>query len=157
MSAFFSDLWESVFTPGPTPVLLRAANVTFAALQLIFLALLFLTHSLHFVALSFICAGLWWAINWFAAEVVAVQESLKAAEKEKEREGSEDSGTEVEGGAVPRDIPEVKAGGEEGVAGEGEGLRRREAAAAATTGTQSSASTEDEWEKVSESENDKQK
>lgn len=151
MSTFVADLWESVFTPGPTPVLLRAANASFAALQLIFLALLVLTHSLHFVALSFICVGLWWAINWFAAEVVAAQESEKAAERERgrEREGSEDSGTEVEGGAVTGGLaPEV---------GEDEGLRRREVATAATTATQSSASTEDEWEKISESENDKQK
>lgn len=66
-----TELWQSVFTPGPTPALLVAANTSFAALQIVLFALLYLTHSLHFVAMSVLCAGLWWAINWFAAEVAA--------------------------------------------------------------------------------------
>ncbi|CAI7612086.1 unnamed protein product [Penicillium palitans] len=80
MASFMEDLWSSIFTPGPTPTLLIATNVTFAALQLIFLALLLATYSLHFVALSIISAGLWWSINWFAAE---------AQEAEKEKQESE--------------------------------------------------------------------
>ncbi|KAF2481935.1 ER protein Pkr1-domain-containing protein, partial [Neohortaea acidophila] len=70
---FFTDLWTSVFTPGPTPTLLIATNATFAALQLVLLALLVATYSVHFVILSFLCAGLWWSINWFAAEVLRAQ------------------------------------------------------------------------------------
>ena len=38
-SSFFEDLWESIFTPGPTPTLLIATNASFAALQLLFFAL----------------------------------------------------------------------------------------------------------------------
>ncbi|KAJ6787101.1 hypothetical protein PWT90_07222 [Aphanocladium album] len=73
MSSFVVELWESIFVPGPTPVLLRAANATFAALQLTLFALLVSTYSIHFVILSILCAGLWWSINWFAAELAAAK------------------------------------------------------------------------------------
>ncbi|KAJ5972599.1 Endoplasmic reticulum protein Pkr1 [Penicillium vulpinum] len=88
MASFMGDLWSSIFTPGPTPTLLIATNVTFAALQLVFLGLLLATYSLHFVALSIISAGLWWSINWFAAEVRLAQQ---AQEAEKEKQESEDN------------------------------------------------------------------
>ncbi|KAL9618879.1 MAG: hypothetical protein Q9160_006469 [Pyrenula sp. 1 TL-2023] len=73
MASFVQDLWSSVFTPGPTPTLLVATNATFAALQLLFLALLLATYSVHFAVLSFLCAGLWWSINWFATELQAAK------------------------------------------------------------------------------------
>ncbi|WEW58008.1 SMK killer toxin resistance protein [Emydomyces testavorans] len=71
MASFLTDLWSSVFTPGATPTLLVATNATFAALQVLLLALLYATHSVHFVVLSGLCGALWWAINWFVAEVDA--------------------------------------------------------------------------------------
>ncbi|OQE20394.1 hypothetical protein PENSTE_c013G05534 [Penicillium steckii] len=82
MASFMEELWSSIFTPGPTPVLLVATNVTFAALQLVLFSLLLATYSLHFVALSVISAGLWFSINWFAREVRAAQDAQNA-EKEK--------------------------------------------------------------------------
>lgn len=81
MASFVEELWSSIFTPGPTPTLLVATNVTFAALQLVLLTLLLATHSLHFVALSLLCAGLWYSINWFAQEVRAAQLAQEAAEQ----------------------------------------------------------------------------
>lgn len=72
------ELWSSIFTPGPTPTLLIATNVTFAALQVVLFTLLLVTHSLHFVALSILCAGLWFSINWFAQEVRAAQLAQEA-------------------------------------------------------------------------------
>ena len=75
------DLWASVFTPGPTPTLLVAANATFAALQLVLFLLLLATYSIHFIVLSVLSASLWWSINWFAQELAAVQ--AQEAEKEK--------------------------------------------------------------------------
>jgi hypothetical protein len=84
MASFVEDLWSSIFTPGPTPTLLIATNISFAALQLIFFALLLATYSLHFVALSIISGGLWFSINWFAAEVRLAQQAQEA-EKEKDR------------------------------------------------------------------------
>ena len=74
MADFLPNLWESVFTSGPTPTLLIATNVTFACLQLVLALLLFATYSIHFVILSTICGGLWWSISWFASEVAAVRE-----------------------------------------------------------------------------------
>ncbi|KAK3366941.1 ER protein Pkr1-domain-containing protein [Lasiosphaeria ovina] len=105
MASFFRDLFESIFTPGPTPTLLVATNVTFAALQVVLGTLLIATYSVHFLVLSGLCGGLWAAINWFARELKEHQQQ----EEEKARRAaaaaaggppgltSEDSETEVEG------------------------------------------------------------
>ncbi|KAK7529800.1 ER protein Pkr1-domain-containing protein [Phyllosticta citribraziliensis] len=118
MSQFFENLWNSVFTPGPTPTLLVATNASFAALQLVLFALLLATYSIHFVVLSGLCGGLWWSINWFANELRAATEKEEAAQKlrerrEKERERSRDKDGRDEGGREP-------AMGRDG--GEGEGM-----------------------------------
>lgn len=160
MSAFLTDLWESIFTPGPTRSILVATNASFAALQIILFALLLATYSVHFVVLSILCAGLWWSINWFAKEVLVAQEQQAREQREREAKGggggaskheTEDSDTEVEGSkdASPAK-PKTAAGAEvQEVIGE---LKQRGAG-----GTQSSVSTEDEWEKVSENEQEKDK
>ncbi|KAG5926158.1 hypothetical protein E4U42_003575 [Claviceps africana] len=123
MSSFLVDLWDSIFTPGPTPTILRATNLSFGALQLVLLALLVATASVHFVVLSVLSAGLWWAINWFARELA------REGERARRDDGSD---TEVE------------------VTGrEGEGEARRRGVVAEEPVSRSSASTEDEWEKVS--------
>lgn len=119
MSQFLENLWNSVFTPGPTPTLLVATNASFAALQLVLFALLLATYSIHFVVLSGLCGGLWWSINWFANELRAATEKEEAAKKlrerrEKERERSrDDKNGRDEGGREP-------AMGRDG--GEGEGM-----------------------------------
>ncbi|KAJ5297792.1 hypothetical protein PENANT_c012G11228 [Penicillium antarcticum] len=100
MVSFVEDLWSSIFTPGPTPTLLIATNVSFAALQLVFFALLLATHSLHFVALSIISAGLWWSINWFAAEVRIAQ---LAQEAEKKKEKAQEQDPRARGASVGSD------------------------------------------------------
>ncbi|KAF4510779.1 hypothetical protein G6O67_002645 [Ophiocordyceps sinensis] len=162
MASFMADLWESIFTPGPTPTLLKAANASFAALQLVLAALLAVTASVHFAVLSVLCAGLWWSVNWFAAELAVAQkqqqqqlrddgDDVNKAERNKQRRLGDDadasSDTEVEG-AAPRGVSVS-------VPGAGE-LRQRPAPVQdSPAGTQSSASTEDEWEKVSGSERDK--
>src|ERR1700760_4545317 len=83
-SSFFENLWSSIFTPGPTPTLLVATNATFAALQVLLLALLVATYSIHFVVLSFLSGALWWSITWFAQEVGAEQARQAAAAEGKE-------------------------------------------------------------------------
>ncbi|KAF2661631.1 Pkr1-domain-containing protein [Lophiostoma macrostomum CBS 122681] len=101
MASFFENLWMSIFTPGPTPTLLVATNASFAALQLLLFALLIATYSVHFVILSSLCAGLWWAINWFAGEIRAAQAAeeeakrIREARREKEK-GKAGTGSEVE-------------------------------------------------------------
>jgi len=79
-TTFIENLWNSVFTPGTTPTLLIATNVSFAALQVVLALLLAATGSIHFVVLSTICGGLWWSINWFANEI-------RKAEKAEEEAG----------------------------------------------------------------------
>jgi hypothetical protein len=181
MASFVSDLWESIFTPGPTPTLLIATNVTFAALQLVLALLLVATQSIHFVVLSAISGGLWWAINWFARELKVHQQQ----EEEKARRAeqtpiakSDDSETEVEGkfnvgaskrrgrsgvtivGGEPDDITKAASASNEVEVVQKQGeLKQRVAAGdnSSSQGTKSSVSTEDEWEKVSENENEKDK
>ncbi|KAI1768287.1 Pkr1-domain-containing protein [Hypoxylon sp. FL1150] len=157
MATFMQDLWESIFTPGTTPTLLVATNVTFACLQLVLLLLLVATYSIHFVILSCLCGGLWWSINWFAAELKVAQ--AKEA-KEKARldqraaaQASDDSETEVETTIVAKGKP-APGSTEVEVAEQAGDLKLR---AEPSTGSKSSASTEDEWEKVSENENEKDK
>ncbi|KAJ4272060.1 SMK killer toxin resistance protein [Fusarium torreyae] len=171
MSSFIVKLWEDIFTPGPTPTILKAANASFAALQTVLFLLLLATYNIHCVILSILCAGLWWSVNWFAAELaIAQREQREKEQREKQQQqqkeasgNDDDSGTEVETSA-PNKAPPVAsvaattsdvaaAAGLEPVETKGEVKQRAVAAA----GTQSSVSTEDEWEKVSEAENEKDK
>ncbi|TVY48964.1 V-type ATPase assembly factor [Lachnellula occidentalis] len=143
MAAFITDLMQSIFTPGPTPTLLVATNISFACLQVVLLLLLIATYSIHFIILSFLSAGLWWAINWFAMELRAAEE----AEAEKKRRLADtglgsDSETEVE---TVMDTGDTGVGskGVEVLEGRGE-LKDR----ANLGGSRSELSTEDEWERV---------
>lgn len=165
MSQFFKDLWESIFTPGPTPSLLLATNVTFAALQVVLASLLLATHSIHFVILSVLCGSLWYAINWFARELHAnhdleLKEKARAARKAaaRARTDNSESETEVEEAAWARSKtksqPGVSASKEVNIQGPSVGeLKQR--GPPASQGSKSSVSTEDEWEKVSEHEGEK--
>jgi hypothetical protein len=93
MAAFFEQLWESIFTPGPTPTLLIATNASFAALQVLFFVMLFATRSIHFIILSVLCGGLWWSINWFATEIQAAQAKEEEAKRIREaRRGEKNDG-----------------------------------------------------------------
>lgn len=155
MSSFVKDLWESIFTPGPTPSLLVATNATFACLQVVLFVLLIATYSIHFVILSFLCGGLWGAVNWFAAELKAAQEKEekdKAMAARRASRQSDDSETEVEtlllGGQVKAGSREIESAGSAGDVN----LRVQ-----SLPGTKSAVSTEDEWEKVSENETEKDK
>ncbi|KAI9903051.1 hypothetical protein N3K66_002403 [Trichothecium roseum] len=173
MASFAADIWESIFTPGPTPPLLVATNVTFAALQLTLGLLLLATHSVHCVVLSVICGGLWWSINWFAAELKLHQAREAEAERRRKDEDEErkrkkqqqkivdsgdDSDTETEGVVAPKKVAGAAAvvGGADVEVLEPIGEVKRTGAGAAS-GTASGVSTEDEWEKVSESEQEKDK
>ncbi|OAA73488.1 Endoplasmic reticulum, protein Pkr1 [Cordyceps fumosorosea ARSEF 2679] len=129
MSSFIVDLWESIFVPGPTPTILRATNASFAALQVTLLALLVATYSVHFVVLSVLSAGLWWSVNWFAAELAAAKargelpSSGDPADETKTaddggggptKDGSDDEDTEVEGRPKGRQRKGRKSAGKGG-------------------------------------------
>ncbi|KAH7034986.1 ER protein Pkr1-domain-containing protein [Microdochium trichocladiopsis] len=155
MASFFEQLWESIFTPGPTPTLLLATNATFACLQVVLFVLLIATSSIHFIILSFLCGGLWWSINWFATELKAAQlkeEQEKALAEREARRATDDSDTEVEALTKIAKTKKVSGSHEVEVAEQiGELKHRGESGA----GTKSGVSTEDEWEKVSENESEK--
>jgi hypothetical protein len=161
MSSFVEELWNSIFTPGATPTLLLATNVSFAALQLVLFSLLVMTYSIHFVILSAICGGLWAAINWFVTELHKEQQK-EAEEKAKAdtiaRQTADDSEeTEVEtvGGKTPSLIQPVSASKEVEVVEQAGELKQRPEASSGSN--KSGVSTEDEWEKVSENETEKDK
>ncbi|KIX05962.1 uncharacterized protein Z518_03936 [Rhinocladiella mackenziei CBS 650.93] len=110
MASFLEELWNSIFTPGPTPTLLVATNAAFAALQFLLLILLIATYSLHFLVLSVLCAGLWYAINWFATEIAKEQQAQKAkgAKEKKDRSPEPENASDTETEApppVPQDEP----------------------------------------------------
>ena len=105
MASFFEELWNSIFTPGPTPTLLVATNAAFAALQLLLLALLVATYSLHFLVLSILCGGLWYSINWFATEITREQQAQKAKEK-KEKSPEPENASDTETEDAPFEVPD---------------------------------------------------
>lgn len=144
MASFVEDLWSSIFTPGPTPTLLIATNVAFAALQLVLFALLLATYSLHFIALSIISGGLWYAINWFAAEVKIAQAQL--AEEKARNKISADSDTETE-------VQKVNTKDSQSVVGTGSSFLQPEQDPKKRSRGDNSGdgNTDSEWEKVDES------
>lgn len=163
MATFLTDLISSIFTPGPTPSIIIATNASFAALQVVLLVLLVLTYSVHFIVLSFLCAGLWWAINWFVTELEAANQKERNARQSREmkkgqgHEGKvvDDSGTETECG-----VTQSEGGVSASMSGsKTEGLLRPEDAQGAvrkrtSSGEASSGdlSTDSDWDKVSEAE-----
>lgn len=158
MATFMTNLWESIFTPGTTPTLLLATNVTFGCLQLTLLALTLATYNIHGLVLSILCACLWASVNWFAAELQAVRMKEEAAKlAAKEKDGSDTEVDETVGG-VARGLKKGEAVAEVEAEEQTGEVRKRDGKGDVTpVGTQSSVSTEDEWEKVSESEKEKDK
>ena len=113
------------------------------------LLLLIATYSIHFLILSFLSAGLWWAINWFVAEVTAFQALEEEKKKRLDEIGPvEDSETEAE---TVIDTGDAGSGSKEVEVAE----RRGELKDRGASGSKSEISTEDEWERVSENEKDK--
>ena len=163
-SEFITNLFNSIFTPGPTPTLLFATNISFAALQLILLLLLISTYSIHFLVLSFLSAGLWWSINWFVAEL-KIEAEKERARKEKVGNDAGENGSETEAetsktvdvsgsGVVQSGSKEVQI--LDASVGEIKGRKGQlETPTKGLDGSKSEASTEDEWERVEESEKDK--
>ncbi|MCJ1261474.1 hypothetical protein MMC22_001338 [Lobaria immixta] len=160
MATFLTNLFSSIFTPGPTPALIVATNVSFAALQLCLLALLIFTYSVHFLVLSFLSAGLWRAINWFVTELEAANDKereakqLRGIQRERDDRMREDSGTETEAAETVVEELEVKARADQGSRPDGrlqpeitEGVLRKRRSLGEVSGD---VSTDSEWDKVEE-------
>jgi len=151
MATFITDLFQSIFTPGPTSTLLVATNASFACLQVVLLLLLIATYSIHFLILSFLSAGLWWAINWFVSELKAAQ-ALEEEKKRRIEEDAEDSETEAE---TVIDTGDTESGSKEVEVVEKTGELKDRGGRGSGSKSETDASTEDEWERVSENEKDK--
>lgn len=165
MASFFADLFSSILTPGPTHSLLLATNVSFAALQVVFLALLLATFSVHFVVLSFLSAGLWWAINWFVVELKAHEaaENEKAQREKDAVTGGVGSSSESDTDAQTI-VGEAKGSGSREVEVQAQPVGQlvdrtekteKDRGTESPSRSKSDVSTEDEWERVSENEKDK--
>jgi len=160
MTSFLEELWNSIFTPGPTPTLLVATNATFAALQFLLFILLITTYSIHFAILSVLCGGLWYSINWFARELQAEKAREEAAKpkqiqvKKKDRSPEPESDTETEAAPPMRKPPPSQAKERDpnallkpkAIAPDELRKRRRLGESSGYV------STDSEWEKVSEGE-----
>ncbi|KAI4200475.1 MAG: hypothetical protein LQ350_003923 [Teloschistes chrysophthalmus] len=161
MATFLTDLFTSIFTPGPTPSLLLATNGSFAALQIVLLVLLILTYSVHFIVLSGLCAGLWWSINWFAVELEIAKKEAKEREAKqieqasRQRHGSspDDSDTETEGSRdTDPAVPPAPKSNTALLPDAGEGDLRKRRSLGSSTGE---LSTDSEWDKVEEADTQK--
>ena len=154
MASFLTELGNSIFTPGPNRTLVVATNASFASLQIVLAILLLVTHSVHFVVLSVLCAGLWWAINWFTRELEMAKELNKTSDGSgafpKEPQGDR-ALTDEEDTETERDTPSASWISDRPEAARQaptspDRLRQRRSVRDAS----GEVSTEDEWEKVSE-------
>lgn len=166
MASFMEDLWSSIFTAGPTPTLLLATNVTFAALQILLLILLLATYSIHFTILSILSGALWYSINWFVQELkqsqaqttggvtlpeMAVTETRQADASPRGTDAA-DSDTETENLVERKSTGNPSSGSQPatasttlGVPGSSSEIRKRLSVSGDSSGY---TSTDSEWEKV---------
>lgn len=79
MSSFFVDLWESVFTPGTNPALIRATHSSFVMLVTSLVWMVYTSRSIHFFNLLVIALCLWASVTWFLSELA--KEKLKSNEQ----------------------------------------------------------------------------
>lgn len=66
MAQFVSELWESVFTPGVSPALLKATYGAFVMLVLTLGTLLVFTRNIHVLALLVVSFCLIGSLVWYA-------------------------------------------------------------------------------------------
>lgn len=89
--SFFVELWESVFTPGTTPALIKATHASFIMLIISLLSLIYLTRSIHFINLLVIALMLYGSVIWF------INELNQAKLKDNSTLEKEDGSVETEG------------------------------------------------------------
>ncbi|KAH7583063.1 ER protein Pkr1 [Nakaseomyces glabratus] len=77
--SFFTSLWQSIFEPGTSPQLIIATHISFAALLVSLLWLIYSTHIIHFYFLFVIAFLLWITVIWFIAELKSAK--LKSNEE----------------------------------------------------------------------------
>lgn len=93
--SFFTDLWDSVFTPGTNPALIRATHGSFVLLTMSLLWMVFTSRSIHFLNLLVIALCLWATVTWFLAELE--KEKAKGTLKSNEQLASPEAPAATEG------------------------------------------------------------
>lgn len=91
--SFFVDLWDSVFTPGTNPALVRATHTSFVLLVMSLIWMVYTSKSIHFFNLLIIAICLWASVTWFLSELEKEKANLKTNEelaKEGETEAKEE-------------------------------------------------------------------
>lgn len=101
--SFFIELWESVFTPGTTPALIKATHASFIMLIISLLSLIYLTRSIHFINLLVIALMLYGSVIWF------INELNQAKLKDNSALEKEDGSVEIEGAKNETDEKPVEA------------------------------------------------
>ncbi|KAI5967681.1 PKR1 [Candida margitis] len=95
--AFIVELWESIFTPGTTPALIKATHASFILLLTSLATFVYLTRSIHFVNLLVIATLLYGTVIWFINELQQVKlkdnEELNAKREEGEKAGEKETTT----------------------------------------------------------------
>lgn len=77
--AFIVELWDSIFTPGTTPALMKATHASFILLLLSLSWLIYVTRSIHYINLLIIALLLYGSVLWFVKELE--QAKLKSNEE----------------------------------------------------------------------------
>lgn len=88
--SFIEELWQSVFTPGTTPALIKATHGSFALLIASLIWLIYLSRSIHFVNLLVIALLLYGTVFWFIGELERTKlMSNEELDKANEKDASE--------------------------------------------------------------------
>lgn len=93
--SFIEELWQSVFTPGTTPALIKATHGSFALLIASLIWLIYLSRSIHFVNLLVIALLLYGTVFWFIKEL----ERTKLMSNEELDKGNEKDASEKDASA----------------------------------------------------------
>ncbi|ODQ66032.1 Pkr1-domain-containing protein, partial [Nadsonia fulvescens var. elongata DSM 6958] len=72
--SFIMELWQSVLTPGHTPILVKATHASFILLLVTLVCLLVATRSWHVFFLIIIAGCLWVSITWFINEIDTIKQ-----------------------------------------------------------------------------------
>lgn len=108
--SFIEELWQSVFTPGTTPALIKATHGSFALLIASLLWLIYLSRSIHFVNLLVIALLLYGTVFWFIKELERTK-LMSNEELDEKNEQREQNSSKPESEKL-KDSPSGKASGQ---------------------------------------------
>lgn len=89
--AFMVDLWDSVFTPGTNPALIRATHTSFVLLVVSLIWMVFTSKSIHFFNLLIIALCLWASVTWFLSELEKEKANLLTNEQLANQQNKEEN------------------------------------------------------------------